>query len=123
MSYRKGRAFEYRCRDEFRDKELDSDRKAGSAPYDLIVRKGSRILYVCECKKTMKDRIYVKKEDIEKLEREAERKHVKPLFLYGFNRTPVYVKKPEELETSGKMYKVEDSNDHKELSEYLEENL
>ncbi len=123
MSYRKGRAFEYRCRDEFRDKGLDSDRKAGSAPYDLIVRKGSRILYICECKKTMKDRIYVKKKDIEKVIKEAGKKKVEPLFLYGFNRTPVYMKKPGELETTGKMYKVEDSNKNKKLSDYLEENL
>jgi Holliday junction resolvase len=107
MSYKSGRSFEYRARDVFREYGYNCDRKAASSPYDLLVQKDGRTLFLGECKKTGKnDYIYIKKEDIDKTVSEAEKQKAMPLVLYGFRRTPVFVALPEELAFTGKMYKV-----------------
>ena len=121
MSYPVGRRFEYRARDVFREYGYQCDRKAASSPYDLLVQKEGRTMFLGECKKTGKnDYIYISKDDIDKTVREAERQNAIPLLLYGFKRTPVFAAFPEELDFTGKMYRVR-KGDNVLLSDLLNE--
>lgn len=119
MSYRSGRSFEYRARDTFRKYGYMCDRKAGSSPYDIIAQKDGQTVFLGECKKTgTKDYIYIKQEDIDKTVREAERQRARPILIYGFWRSPVFYEFPEDLDFTGKMYRVR-KGDNKLLSDLL----
>mgnify|MGYP000005725244 CR=1 FL=1 len=121
MNYRKGRRFEYRCRDIFRKYGYVCDRKAASSPYDLLVQRDGKIVFLVECKKTCsKGAIYVEESDVKRLVEHSKAMGAKPLLAYGFNRTPVFVAFPEKLKKEGKMYKLT-AEDGKTLDEFLKE--
>ncbi|MCD4740725.1 hypothetical protein K8R43_06090 [archaeon] len=121
MSYRSGRSFEYRARNVFREQGYQCDRKAGSSPYDIIAQKDGQTMFLGECKKTGKnDYIYIAKADIDKTIEHAQRQNALPILLYGFNRTPVFAAMPEDLEFTGKMYKVK-KGDNVLLTDLLNE--
>ena len=110
-NYSKGRSFEYRSVDIFRKHKYECNRKAGSSPYDVVAYKKGKVVFIAECKKTMKeDIIYISKKDIEKLSKEAKKQGATPVILYGFARSPVFVALPRELKTKGKMYKLIKNN-------------
>ena len=99
-NYRKGSRFEYRVRDFFRKLGYTAERKAASAPYDIIVMKDGRIDFLIDAKKTsQKDKkaIYISRDDVEKIIKEAKKLCARPLIIYGFHRTPLYVAFPEDL--------------------------
>jgi len=109
MSYKRGRAFEYRVRDIFREYGYECDRKAASSPYDLLVHKNGKTIFLGECKKTrVHDCIYVSKDDVAKLLEESRKHSAIPLLLYGFDRTPVFVIRADELKSTRKMYKLQE---------------
>lgn len=119
MSYQAGRRFEYRARNVFRRCGYQCDRKAASSPYDLLVQKDGKTIFLVECKKTgKKDHIYISKEDIAKLVEESERQKATPLVVYGFRRTPVFVVEPNNLPKTNKMFKVT-KGENKLLSDFL----
>lgn len=119
MSYRAGRRFEYRTRDIFRKFGYQCDRKAASSPYDLLVQKGGKTIFLVECKKTGKnDYIYISKDDVTKLIVEARKQKAIPLVAYGFRRTPVFVIEPNELPKTNKMFKVA-KGENTPLSDFL----
>lgn len=121
MSYRSGRSFEYRARDVFRSFGYQCDRKAGSSPYDLIAQKDGQTVFLGECKKTgTKDYIYISKDDIDKTILQAEKQNATPILLYGFYRTPVFAALPDELDFTGRMYRVR-KGDNMLLSDLLNE--
>ncbi len=100
-NYRKGAAFEFRVRDLFRKFGYEAERKAASSPYDIIVMKEGRVVFLVDAKKTSqrgKNFIYVKRSDVEKIMREAKKLGAKPLIAYGFYRSPIFVAFPEEFE-------------------------
>ena len=81
MSYPAGRRFEYRARDVFREFGYQCDRKAASSPYDLLVQRDGKTIFLVECKKTGKnDYIYISKEDITKLVKEAKKFGLKIMY-------------------------------------------
>ncbi|MFP4117052.1 MAG: hypothetical protein ACLFQ8_02900 [Candidatus Aenigmatarchaeota archaeon] len=110
-NYKRGYNFEIRVRDTFRDKGYEAERKAASAPYDLIVMKDGRVSFIIDAKKTGqrdKDHLYVSKEDIKDVKNEAEKIGATPLIVYGFYRTPIYVGTVDELlERGGKNVRLE----------------
>lgn len=111
-NYKKGRTFEYRVRDTFRDFGFKAERKAASSPYDVIImNEHGDVVFLVDAKKTSqrdKDYIYLKKEDLEKIIRESKKFKAQPLMTYGFYRTPIYIGFPNELlEEDGKTVRVE----------------
>src|SRR3990167_4283961 len=92
-NYAKGAAFEYRVRDLFNRCGFVAQRKAGSSPYDLMVLKDGRVHFLIDAKKTSTANryIHVRKEDVEKIVREADIVGAEPLITYGFQRTPIFV--------------------------------
>lgn len=117
MSYKKGYKFEWSVMQLFRRHGYECYRKAGSKPIDIVVHKKGRTIFLCECKKTMGDVIYLPKHDIEKFYREAGKERAKPLIVYGFARTPIYIAFPSELEETGKMYRIKDGK--RKLEDFL----
>ncbi len=111
-NYKRGYNFEIRVRDEFREKGYVAERKAASAPYDLIIMKDGRIEFIIDAKKTGqrdKDHIYVDRESIESVKKEAEKLGSVPLIVYGFYRTPIYVELAGDLiEREGKHIRLEE---------------
>ncbi len=110
-NYKRGYNFELRVRDKFREFGYSAERKAASAPYDLLVMKDGRVVFVIDAKKTgqrNKDHIYVSKDSIRSVKEEAERLGTSPLIIYGFYRTPLYVEPAEDLlEREGKHVRLE----------------
>jgi len=102
-NYKKGRRFEYRVCEVFREYGFEAVRKAGSSPYDISVMKDGRVLFLVDAKKTSQKKcIYVSKSDIEKIVREADAVGAEPLIIYGFRYSPVFVSFPREfLKTEG----------------------
>jgi len=103
-NYRKGMNFEFRVRNLFRKFGYQAERKAASAPYDIIVIKNGSVVFLVDAKKTsQKDKnfIYLKRSDVEKIIREAKKLKAMPLIIYGFYRTPVFVAFPEEIIKKG----------------------
>ncbi|MCD6477706.1 MAG: hypothetical protein J7K87_01760 [Candidatus Aenigmarchaeota archaeon] len=99
-NYRKGINFEFRVRNLFRKYGYQAERKAASAPYDIIVMKNGSVVFLVDAKKTsQKDKkvIYLKRYDVEKIIRESKKIGARPLIIYGFYKTPIYVALPEEL--------------------------
>ncbi len=99
-NYKKGAAFEFRVRNIFRRFGYEAERKAASSPYDIIVMKNGKVVFVVDAKKTsQKDKsfIYVRRSDVEKIINESKKLGAKPLIVYGFYRTPVFVAFPEEM--------------------------
>jgi len=99
-NYKKGIRFEFRVRDLFRKFGYEAERKAASSPYDIIVMKNGSIKFIVDAKKTSqkdKKRIYIRRDDVEKLIKEAKKLNTRPLFVYGFYRSPIYVEFPERL--------------------------
>lgn len=99
-NYQRGARFEYRVRDIFRQHGFEAERKAGSSPYDLVVVKGGRVIFVVDAKKTSvsgRDYIYVSRADLEKLAHHAALLNAQPLVAYGFNRANVCVAFPDDL--------------------------
>jgi len=99
-NYRKGVAFEFRVRDLFRKFGYNAERKAASSPYDIIVMKDGAINFLVDAKKTsQKDKnfLYIKKADLEKIIRESEKIGARPLLVYGFYRSSIFVAFPEKL--------------------------
>ncbi len=110
-NYKRGYNFEIRVRDKFREKGFVAERKAASAPYDLIIMKDGRVSFIIDAKKTGqrdKDHLYVSKEDIRSVRDEAEKIGATPLIVYGLYRTPIYVGLVEDLlEGDGKNVRLE----------------
>jgi len=110
-NYKRGYNFEIRVRDGFREEGFEAERKAASAPYDIFVIKDGRIVFIVDAKKTGqrdKDHIYVSRETVEKIKREAENVGAQPLITYGFYRTPIYVETASELlEEDGENVRLE----------------
>lgn len=99
-NYKRGMRFEFRVRNLFRKYGYVADRKAASSPYDIIVVKDGSIKFIVDAKKTSqknKKDIYISRDDVEKLIREGEKLKTKPLVVYGFYRSPVFVDFPERL--------------------------
>lgn len=99
-NYRKGIAFEFRVRDLFRKCGYTAERKAASSPYDIIVMKNGITKFLVDAKKTSqrdKEYLYVTRADLEKIIRESKRFNTRPLIIYGFYRSPIFVAFPEEL--------------------------
>lgn len=111
-NYKRGYNFEIRVRDTFRDNGYEAERKAASAPYDLIVMKEGKIHFIIDAKKTGqrdKDHLYVSKKDIESVKEEAEKIGSTPLIVYGFYRSPIYVGTVDELlDREGKNVRLEE---------------
>jgi Holliday junction resolvase len=118
-SYHKGRAFEHRCKRAFLEVGYGCERRLLSKPFDLVVLMNDRVIFVCECKKTMRKSgaIYFPKKDVKKLYREAGKREAVPLLLYGFARSPIYVALPSDLEETEKFYKLKEG---RTLEEFLE---
>ncbi len=110
-NYKRGYNFEIRVRDKFRESGYEAERKAASAPYDLLIMKDGRISFIIDAKKTGqkdKDHLYVDRKSIESVKEEAEKIGSVPLIVYGFYRTPIYVKEAEELlDRDGKHIRLE----------------
>jgi len=109
-NYRKGMNFEFRVRNLFRKFGYQAERKAASAPYDIIVMKEGSVVFLVDAKKTsQKDKkfIYLKRSDVEKIIREAKKLSATPLIIYGFYRTPIFVAFPEEIIKKDVMKMVE----------------
>ena len=116
-NYKKGARFEYRVRDLFRKHGYTAERKAASSPYDIIAMKKGRICFLVDAKKTsQKDKkfIYLKRCDVEKIVHESKKLGARPLMVYGFYRSPIYVAFPEEL-LKRKVMRVEGGMKLKEL--------
>jgi len=99
-NYKKGARFEYRVRDLFRKFGYEAERKAASAPYDIIVIRDGKVCFIVDAKKTSqrkKDYIYLKRSDLDKLIKESEKIGAVPLVIYGFYRTPVFVEFPDNI--------------------------
>ncbi len=117
-NYQKGARFEYRVRDLFRKFGYQAERKAASSPYDIIVMKDGRIEFIIDAKKTSqrdKKRIYLKKQDIEKLIKESKRIKTTGIFVYGFYRTPIYFEYAKDLKDK----KVIKLKGRKKLKDFL----
>lgn len=103
--------FEYRVRDIFRNHGYEAERKAASAPYDIIVMLDGRVVFVVDAKKTSVRRrkyLYVKRGDVEKIMASAASLGARPLIAYGFNMGDVLVAFPEELlKSDGKNFRLE----------------
>ena len=113
MSYKKGRAFEYRVRNMFRNHGYDCDRKAGSKPIDIIAKKKGKTIFISECKKTMRNFIYIPEKDITRLYKAAGKQRATPLITYGFDRTPIYVAYPSESK------KLKKQGNNRKLNDFL----
>lgn len=121
QNYKRGYNFEIRVRDKFRDHGFEAERKAASAPYDLLVMKDGKVVFLIDAKKTGqrdKDHLYVERESIKSVVEESEKVGSQPLIAYGFYRSPIYVGFPSELlEEEGKTVRLEESL---EMDEFLE---
>lgn len=121
QNYKRGYNFELRVRNKFRENGFEAERKAASAPYDLIVLKDGRVIFLIDAKKTAqrdKDYLYVSRESLERVIRESEKVGAQPLIAYGFWRTPIYVEFPTELvDKDGKNVRLEAGM---ELEEFLD---
>lgn len=121
QNYKRGYNFEIRVRDEFRDSGFQAERKAASAPYDIIVMKDGQIVFLIDAKKTGqrdKDYIYVERGSIKTVVDESEKIGAQPLIVYGFYRTPIYVAFPLKLlEKESKTVRLEGSM---KLEKFLE---
>lgn len=121
QNYKRGYNFEIRVRDKFRDHGFVAERKAASAPYDLLVMKDGQIVFLIDAKKTGqrdKDHLYVERESIETVLEESDKIGTQPLIVYGFYRSPIYVGFPDELlDEEGRTIRLEESL---ELDEFLE---
>ena len=77
--------------------------------------KGGRVLFVVDAKKTSlsgRKYIYVSKDDLEKLVRNASTLNAQPLVAYGFSRTDVHVAFPDELmKAEGKNVRLNEGMD------------
>lgn len=113
QNYKRGYNFEIRVRDKFRESGFEAERKAASAPYDLLVMKDGQIVFLIDAKKTGqrdRDYIYVERGSLESIIEESEKVQAQPLITYGFYRTPIYVGFPSELmERGSKTVRVEES--------------
>lgn len=120
-NYRRGYNFELRVRDKFRELGFEAERKAASAPYDLMVLKDGRVVFLIDAKKTAqrgRDYIYVNRSSVESIVEESKRVGAQPLIVYGFYRTPIYVGFPSELlECEGKTIRL---GEGMELTDFLE---
>ncbi len=99
-NYGKGVAFEFRVRDLFRKLGYVAERKAASSPYDIIVMKDGSVKFLVDAKKTsQKDKkfIYIKQADLEKIIKESKKLGARPLVVYGFYRSPIFVDFPGKL--------------------------
>lgn len=120
-NYQKGARFEYRVRDLFRKLGYQAERKAASSPYDIIVMKNGKIKFIIDAKKTSqknKKRIYLKKQDIEKIMKEANKLKTTGIFVYGFYRSPIFVEFAKNLKNK-KIVKLEG---RKKLKDFLKTN-
>lgn len=120
-NYKRGYNFEIRTRNKFRDLGYQAERKAASAPYDLMVMKDGRMVFIIDTKKTAqrdKDHIYVEKKDVRSIIEEAEKIGTQPLIVYGFYRTPIYVELPSKMmDHEGKTVRLEEGI---ELEDFME---
>jgi len=117
-NYEKGASFEFRVRNVFRNFGYVAERKAASAPYDIIVMKDGKISFIVDAKKTSqknKRYIYLKKHDVEKIIKESEKIKTTPLIVYGFYRTPPFVEFPKNV-VNKKTIRLEEGQ---ELVEFL----
>ena len=121
-NYAKGRSLEYRAKYIFEENGYMVDRNTGSKPTDLVVKRNGVVKYICECKKTSKDVIYVPKKDVERAIEFAKKDIAKPLIVFGFYRSPVYVLRADSLETDGAMFKIS-RGEGEELGEYLKKQI
>ena len=90
MSYKVGYRFEWRVKQTFAEKGFIVRRNPASKPYDLDVIENGRIKYLIECKTTSKDQLYVY--GLKKIIETAKKFKAKPLLVYAFYYTPMYVK-------------------------------
>jgi Holliday junction resolvase len=124
-NYAKGRGLEYRAKYVFEKNGYVVDRKTGSKPTDLVVKRNGVVKYICECKKTSRenmDVIYVPKKDVERALAFAKRDLAKALVVFGFYRSPVYTLEASKLRTNGAMFRIS-KEEGEELEEYLKSNL
>ncbi len=97
-NYRKGRAFEYRVKESFEKRGYHVRRNPCSKPHDLLVGREGRNQFVCECKKSSKKAIYIYSPDVRDLIEGAKANYAKPIVVYGFYRTDIYVRPVEKEE-------------------------
>lgn len=121
QNYKRGYNFEIRVRNKFRENGFEAERKAASAPYDLLVMKDGRIFFLIDAKKTAqkdKNYIYVSMGSLKSIIQESEKVGAQPLIAYGFYRTPIYVEFPSELVSKeSKNVRLEEGI---EIEEFLE---
>jgi len=111
MSYKKGYRFEYRVKKFLEERGWFTLRSPASKGVDIIAIKGDRKLFI-QCKKSSKGYIYAY--DLGSMLEAGRRENAEVLLVYGFERTPIYVKKIEEDNV-----KIKKSDNHIELEDYL----
>ncbi len=106
----RGTQFEYRTAYLFAKYGFKWDRSRSSLGTDLKISKNGQLRYLVSCKKTAtKEIIYLPREEAEKLARESTEREAQGLICFGFNRTPVYAIRIENLrnvESTKKSYKL-----------------
>lgn len=123
-NYESGRRFEYRVVNFFREKGFKAKRKASSSPYDVLVLKEGRCMFVVDAKKTSQrnqDYIYLQKKDLKKIVRLGRELKAEPLITYGFYRSPIYVEFPEGLLEERNNNKTVRLEEGKKLGKFLED--
>ena len=110
--YKKGYMFEWKVKKLFEKHGFYAKRSPASKPYDIEVIKDGKIVFLVECKKTSKNVLYVY--GLEELVDVAKKFGALPLLVYGFYRTPPYVKI-----VMGDKEKVLKDETHITLEEYL----
>ncbi len=113
MSYKKGYRFEYRVKRFLEERGWFTMRSPASKGVDIIAMKGDRKLFI-QCKKSSRGYIYV--HDLGPLIEAGKREHAEVLLVYGFERTPIYVKPITEDNV-----KIKKNDNHMKLEEYLGE--
>lgn len=110
-NYRKGYNFEMRVKKIFDKFGFKAERKAASSPYDIVVMKNGKIIFVADAKKTSqknKNYVHVKKEDVNKIINESKKLNTEPLLIYSFYRKPIYVEFPKDLKLKGRTIRLEE---------------
>lgn len=111
MSYKKGYRFEYRVKKFLEERGWFTTRSPASKGVDIIAMKGDRKLFI-QCKKSSKEYIYAY--GLGSLIEAGKREHAEVLLVYGFERSPIYVRPITEDNV-----KIKKSDNHMRLEEYL----
>lgn len=119
-SKERGTRWEYRVAYRFEERGYEWKRSGSSlGAYDLLITKGGKPVFIVSCKKTMKDRLYIPKGEVEELRRMARGLKARPLICFGFKRTSPLVCELRELRrTKSGNYRL-DRGDGRPLDDWL----